>query len=99
MKKLEKQNAEMRFKVSLALSRFTAELLGRPNEYKSQLGGANFYPSDCLYHWGFQHIDKDGAIIENPEREPMNVAGITCGGCVKMDDPVRVLTIWFDNLK
>ena len=97
MTKLQKQTREMRSKVSLALSRFTAELLGRPDEYKYN-GGANFYPSDCLYDWGFRHIDKDGGIIENPRLDPLSVAGITCGGCVHMNDTPRVLTIWFKDL-
>jgi hypothetical protein len=87
----------MRCNVHLALSRFTAELLGRPDEYKYN-GGANFYPSDCLYDWGFRHIDKDGKVVENPDLAPMSVAGITCGGCVKMNDTPRVLTIWFKDL-
>lgn len=98
MKKLQKQVNEMECKVHLALSYFTAVLLGRPEEYKTQYGGANLYPSDVLYDWGFRHIDKDGAIIENPKETPLSVAGITCGGSVKMNDIPQVITIWFKDL-
>lgn len=88
----------MRRSVYLALSRFTAELLGRPGEYKSDSGDANFYPSDVLYDWNFRHIDKDGGIVDEPELEPTKVAGITCGGSVKMNDVPRVMTVWFKDL-
>ena len=87
----------MRRNVYLALSRFTAELLNRPNEYKHN-GGANFYPSDCLYDWGYRHIDKDGKIVDDPMRTPLDVAGITCGGSLHMNDSPRVMTIWFKDL-
>lgn len=98
MKKKEKEYGKMKQTVRLALSRFTAELLGRPNDYKSHQGGANFYPSDCLYDWGYRHIDKDGRVIERPELAPLSVAGITCGGRVHMKDTPRVLTIWFKDI-
>lgn len=97
MTKLQKQTREMRRKVYLALSRFTAELLNRPDEYKHN-GGANFYPSDVLYAWNYHHIDKDGKIVDEPNLTPLAVAGITCGGCVKMNDTPRVLTVWFKDL-
>lgn len=83
--------------VHLALSRFAAELLHRPDEYKYN-GGANFYPSDCLFSWNFCHIDKDGAIIDEPEKNPLSVAGIICGGRVKMNDTPRMVTVWFKDL-
>lgn len=98
MKKIQKQVNEMEFKVHLALSYFTAVLLGCPEEYKSQYGGANLYPSDVLYDWNFRHIDKDGGIVDEPKLEPTKVAGITCGGSVKMNDVPRVMTVWFKDL-
>lgn len=87
----------MRRMVHLALSRFAAELLHRPDEYKYN-GGANFYPSDVLYDWNFRHIDKDGGIVDEPELEPTKVAGITCGGRVKMNDVPKAMTVWFKDL-
>ena len=98
MTKLQKHAQKMHYNVHLSLSRFTAELLGSPDEYKYN-GGANFYPSDCLYDWNFRHIDKDGKIVDYPDKTPLSVAGITCGGFVKMNDVPRVLTIWFKDLK
>lgn len=98
MKKTERAIRAFESKKDLALSFFTAILMGRKNEYKTATGGANFYPSDCLFSWNYHCINASGARVDEPHNDPESVVGIVAGGMATGNNPVRVLTIFFDTI-
>ena len=79
-RKHQKDVGKMKYNIALALSKFTAIMVGKPDEYKTTDGCINYYPSDCLDDWRYSTINKDGQIIDHPIDQPENVAGNTCKG-------------------
>ena len=88
----------MKYNIAMALSKFTAIMVGKPDEYKTNEGDINYYPSDCLDDWRYSTIDKDGQIIDNPTDQPENVAGITCKGIRYWNDEPQEITVMFKDL-
>lgn len=88
----------MRYNVEMALSKFTAIMAGKPDEYKTQDGSINYYPSDVLYNWRYHAIDSNGQIVNELTAEPSEVAGIICEGVWRMGDTPRKITIMFNDL-
>ena len=97
-RKERKEQDKMRYNISLALSKFTAILMGTPDDYKTERWGANYYPSDCLNYWRYSTIDKDGQIVNDPTKQPEEVAGITCEGMRYCHDEPQQITIMFKDL-
>ena len=86
------------YNIKLALSKFTAIMVGKPDEYKTTNGCINYYPSDCLDGWRYSTIDKDGQIIGYPTDQPENVAGITCKGIRYWNDEPQEITVMFKDI-
>ena len=86
------------YNISLALSKFTAIMMGEPDKYKTKDGGINYYPSDCLNHWIYATIDKNGQIINDPTKRPEEVAGIICKGNRHGNDELQKITVMFGDL-
>ena len=86
------------YNIKLALSKFTAIMVGKPDEYKTTNGCINYYPSDCLDNWRYSAIDKDGQIIDYPTDQPENVAGITCKGIRYWNDEPQEMTVMFKDI-
>lgn len=84
----------MRYNVEMALSKFTAIMVEKPDEYKAQDGSINYYPSDVLYDWRYHCIDING---QNASK-PRDVAGIICEGVWHMGETPRKITIMFNDL-
>ena len=84
--------------ISLALSKFTAIMMGEPDKYKTTTSGINYYPSDCLNYWKYSTIDKDGQTVNDPTKEPEKVTGITCKGNRYGNDEPQEITIMFKDL-
>ena len=93
-----KDVGKMKYNIALALSKFTAIMVGKPDEYKTTDGCINYYPSDCLDDWRYSTIDKDGQIIDNPTDQPENVAGITCKGIRYWNDVPQEITVMFKDI-
>ena len=81
-----KNVGKMKYNIALALSKFTALIIGKPDEYKSADGCINYYPSDILDHWQYSTINANGEIINEPENTPSEVAGVKCTGAHNCDD-------------
>ena len=86
------------YNIKLALSKFTAIMMGEPDNYKSKDGYINYYPSDCLNYWRYSTIDKDGQIIDDPMKQPKEVAGITCNGIRYCHDEPQEITVMFKDI-
>ena len=86
------------YNIKLALSKFTAIMVGKPDEYKTAYGCINYYHSDCLDNWRYSAIDKDGQIIDYPTDQPENVAGITCKGIRYWNDEPQEMTVMFKDI-
>ena len=84
--------------ISLALSKFTAIMMGEPDNYKTTTGGINYYPSDCLNNWTYSTINEKGQIVNNPIDQPEEVAGITCKGARYWNDEPQQITVMFEDL-
>ena len=84
--------------ISLALSKFTAILMGEPDKYKTTNGDINYYPSDCLNYWKYSTIDKSGQIVNDPTNHPEDVAGITCKGIRYWNDEPQEITVMFKDI-
>ena len=84
--------------ISLALSKFTAIMMGEPDNYKTTTGGINYYPSDCLNNWTYSTINENGQIVNNPIDQPEEVAGITCKGARYWNDEPQQITVMFEDL-
>ena len=97
-RKERKEQDILAYNIKLALSKFTAIMVGKPDEYKTTNGCINYYPSDCLDDWRYSTIDKDGQIIDYPTDQPENVAGITCKGARYWNDEPQEMTVMFKDL-
>ena len=86
------------YNIKLALSKFTAIMMGEPDKYKTTNGDINYYPSDCLNYWRYSTIDKDGQIIDDPMKRPKEVAGITCNGISYCHDEPQEITVMFKDI-
>lgn len=97
LKQWKEQNI-LAYNIKLALSKFTAIMVGKPDEYKTTNGGINYYPSDCLNNWRYSTIDENGQIIDYPMNHPEEVAGITCKGRRHWNDEPQEITVMFKDI-
>ena len=97
-RKQRKEQDILAYNISLALSKFTAIMMGEPDKYKTTTGGINYYPSDCLNYWKYSTIDKDGQIVNDPTNHPEEVAGITCKGARYWNDEPQEITVMFKDI-
>ena len=97
-RKERKEQDILAYNISLSLSKFTAIMMGEPDNYKSKDGYINYYPSDCLNYWRYSTINKDGQIIDYPMKQPKEVAGITCEGMRYCHDKPQEITVMFKDL-
>ena len=97
-RKQRKEQDILAYNIKLALSKFTAIMMGEPDKYKTTTGGINYYPSDSLNYWRYSTINKDGQIVNNPIDQPENVAGITCKGIRYWNDEPQELTVMFKDI-
>ena len=97
-RKQRKEQDILAYNISLALSKFTAIMAGKPDEYKTTTGGINYYPSDCLNNWRYSVIDESGQIVNDPTKEPEKVAGIACNGARYWNDEPQQITVMFKDL-
>ena len=93
-----KDVGKMKYNIALALSKFTAIMVGKPDEYKTTDGCINYYPSDCLNDWKYSTINKDGQIVNDPTKRPEEVAGIICKGNRYGNDEPQQVTVMFKDL-
>ena len=84
--------------ISLALSKFTAIMIGEPDKYKTTTGGINYYPSDCLNNWRYSTINENGQIVNDPTKRPEEIIGITCKGNRYWNDEPQEITVMFKDL-
>ena len=84
--------------ISMALSKFTAIMVGKPDEYKTTNGGINYYPSDCLNNWRYSTINENGQIVNDPNESTNEVAGIICEGQRHWKDEPQQITVMFKDL-
>ena len=97
-RKHRKDVGKMKYNIALALSKFTAIMVGKPDEYKTTDGCINYYPSDCLDDWRYSTIDKDGHIVNNPTKQPEDVAGVICEGNRYCNDKPQQITVMFKDI-
>ena len=97
-RKQRKEQDILAYNISMALSKFTAIMVGKPDEYKSTDGCINYYPSDCLDDWRYSTINKDGQIVNDPTNQPEEVAGIICTGAHYCNDEPQQITVMFKDL-
>ena len=97
-RKRQKEQDILAYNIKLALSKFTAIMVGKPDEYKTTNGGINYYPSDCLNDWKYSTIDENGQIIDYPMNHPEEVAGITCKGIRYRNDEPQQITVMFKDI-
>ena len=97
-RKERKEQDILAYNIKLALSKFTAIMMGEPDKYKTTNGDINYYPSDCLNYWRYSTIDKDGQIVNNPIDQPENVAGIICKGIRYCHDEPQEITVMFKDI-
>ena len=97
-RKERKEQDILAYNIKLALSKFTAIMMGEPDKYKTTNGDINYYPSDCLNYWRYSTIDKDGQIIDYPMKQPKEVAGITCNGIRYCHDEPQEITVMFKDI-
>ena len=97
-RKHQKDVGKMKYNIALALSKFTAIMVGKPDEYKSADGYINYYPSDVLEHWQYSTINNNGEIINETEDSPSEVAGIICTGAHYCNDASQEVKIMFKDL-
>lgn len=93
-----KDVGKMKYNIALALSKFTAIMVGKPDEYKTTDGCINYYPSDCLNDWKYSTINKDGQIVNDPTNHPEEVAGIICTGAHYCNDEPQEMTLMFKDI-
>ena len=92
-----KDVGRMQYNIALALSKFTAIMMGEPDNYKSKYG-INYYPSDCLNYWRYSTINKDGQIINDPTKQPKEIAGVICEGMRYCHDEPQQITVMFKDI-
>ena len=97
-RKQRKEHNILAYNISLALSKFTAIMVGKPDEYKTTYGGINYYPSDCLNNWRYSTIDNNGQIVNDPTKRPEAVAGIICKGRRHWNDEPQEITVMFKDI-
>lgn len=97
-RKQRKEQNILAYNISMALSKFTAIMMGEPDKYKTTNGGINYYPSDCLNYWNYSVIDSNGNTIDNPANAPEKVAGIRCKGNLHWNDEPQQITVLFKDL-
>ena len=97
-RKERKEQDILAYNIELALSKFTAIMMGEPDKYKTTNGGINYYPSDCLNYWRYSTIDNNGQIIDYPMNHPEEVAGITCNGARYWNDEPQEITVMFKDI-
>lgn len=98
IRKQRKEQNILAYNISMALSKFTAIMMGEPDKYKTTNGGINYYPSDCLNYWNYSVIDSNGNTIDTPANAPEKVAGIRCKGNLHWDDEPQQITVLFKDL-
>lgn len=97
-RKHRKDVGKMKYDIALALSKFTAIMVGKPDEYKTTDGCINYYPSDCLDNWKYSTINENGQIVNDPIDQPEEVAGIICTGAHYCNDEPQEMTVMFKDL-
>ena len=97
-RKHQKDVGKMKYNIALALSKFTAIMVGKPDEYKTPDGCINYYPSDCLDDWRYSTIDENGQIVNDPTNQLEEVAGIICTGAHYCNDEPQEITVMFKEL-
>lgn len=97
-RKQRKEQNILAYNISMALSKFTAIMMGEPDKYKTTNGCVNYYPSDCLNYWNYSVIDNNGNTIDNPANAPEKVAGIRCKGNIHWNDEPQQITVLFKDL-
>ena len=97
-RKERKELDNMKYNISLALSKFTAILMGTPDEYKTERWGANYYPSDCLNNWRYSTINENGQIVNDPTKRPKEIVGVICEGQRHWNDEPQQITVMFKDL-
>ena len=97
-RKHQKDVGKMKYNIALALSKFTAVIVGKPDEYKSADGCINYYPSDILDYWQYSTINANGEIINEPDNKPSEVAGVICTGAHYCNDEPQEITVMFKDL-
>ena len=97
-RKHRKDVGKMKYNIALALSKFTAIMVGKPDEYKTPNGCINYYPSDCLDAWRYSTIDENGQIVNDPTNHPEDVAGIICMGAHYWNDEPQEITVMFKDI-
>ena len=97
-RKERKERDILSYNIRLALSKFTAIMVGKPDEYKTTDGCINYYPSDCLDDWRYSTIDNNGQIVNDPTKRPEEVAGIICKGNRHGNDEPQEITVMFKDL-
>ena len=97
-RKHQKDVGKMKYNIALALSKFTAVIVGKPDEYKSADGCINYYPSDILDYWQYSTINANGEIINEPDNKPSEVAGVICTGAHYCNDEQQEITVMFKDI-
>ena len=97
-RKQRKEQDILAYNISLALSKFTAIMVGKPDKYKTTTGGINYYPSDCLNNWRYSTINENGQIVNDPTKQPKEVAGIICKGARYWNDEPQEITVMFKDI-
>lgn len=97
-RKHQKDVGKMKYNIALALSKFTAIIVGKPDEYKTTDGCINYYPSDCLDDWRYSTINKDGQTVNDPTNHPEEVAGVICTGAHYCNDAPQEITVMFKDI-
>ena len=97
-RKQRKEQDILAHNISLALSKFTAIMMGEPDKYKTTNGGINYSPSDCLNNWRYSTINENGQIVNNPNESTNETAGIICEGQRYWNDEPQQITIIFKDL-
>ena len=97
-RKERKEQDEIRYNISLALSKFTAIMMGEPDKYKTTTGGINYYPSDCLNNWRYSTINESGQIVNDPTKRPKEIAGIICEGQKYYNEEPQQITVMFKDI-
>lgn len=94
----QKELGKMKYNIAMSLSKFTAIMMGEPENYKSKAGFINYYPSDCLNSWRYSTIDNNGQIVNDPTKRPEAVAGIICKGNRHWNDEPQQITVMFKDI-
>ena len=97
-RKERKEQDILAYNISLALSKFTAIMMGEPDKYKTTTRGINYYPSDCLNNWRYSTINENGQIVNNPNESANEVAGIICEGQRHWNDEPQQITVMFKDI-